>query len=75
MARPKIDPLLSKQRSAADRLKASTEAKLKRGEKRLTVWLDPEAAAALREELGEGPERGAIQGFVNKAILNLAGKK
>jgi hypothetical protein len=74
MARPKIKPDQSKMRPTAERLKSSNEAKLNRGERRVTLWLIPEAAALLKRRLGDDPERGALQHVVNAALIDWLNK-
>jgi hypothetical protein len=56
----------------AARRQKSDDAKLEKGEMRLTNWINREATQALRKIIGKNPERGAIKATLEEAILELA---
>lgn len=67
-------PMAEKPMTDKERRRKSNAEKLRRGEHHLTMWLGPDAAAALRRMTGDNPARGAIKDAVETAIIKTAAR-
>lgn len=63
-------PIKEKPMEPVERRRKSDAAKVERGELRVTTWISPEAAKALRKITGNSEAKGVIQDAINNALLS-----